>query len=78
MDQINQLITEEKKKVFTNEEENKLKPGQRFIEDKEVENLFNLYKEVRRINKNRNNNFVTLKELNEKRIIIILKASKKV
>lgn len=61
------MITEEKKKVFTNEEENKLKPGQRFIEDKEVENLFNLYKEVRRINKNRNNNFVTLKELNEKR-----------
>jgi hypothetical protein len=59
------IITEEKKKVFINFEENALKPGQRFIDDKEVENLFNLYKEVRRINKDKTNNFVTVKELNE-------------
>ena len=59
------MITEEKKKVFMNLEENSLKPGQRFVDDKEIENLFNLFKEVRRINKNKIKNFVTVSELNE-------------
>lgn len=58
--------TEEKKKNFTISEENALKQGQRFIEDKEVDTLFDLFKEVRRINKNRIDKFVTLKELIEK------------
>jgi len=58
-------ITEVKKKGFSNVEENALKPGQRFIDDKEVDKIFNLFKEVRRINNNKINNFVTLKELNE-------------
>ena len=58
-------ITEEKRKAFTNVEENALKPGQRFIDDKEVDKIFNLFKEVRRINNNKINNFVTLNELNE-------------
>ena len=51
-----------KKKSF---EENSLKPGQRFIEDKEIDKLFNLYRELRIINKNRSNNFVNMKELKE-------------
>ena len=61
------IITEEKKKLFTNADENSLKPGQRFIEDREVENIFNLFEEVRRINKNKISNFVTVKELSEKK-----------
>ena len=63
------IITEEKKKLFANADENSLKPGQRFIEDKEVENIFNLFKEVRRINKNKISNFITVKELYEKKKI---------
>ena len=57
--------TEEKKKNYTVFEENSLKQGQKFIDDKEVETLFNLYKEARKINKNRINKFVTVKDLKE-------------
>ena len=56
---------EEKKKNYTAFEENALKQGQKFIDDKEVETLFNLYKEARKINKNRINKFITVKELKE-------------
>ena len=56
----------EKKKNFTISEENALKQGQRFIEDKEVDALFDLFKKVRTINKNRIDKFVTLRELLEK------------
>ena len=56
---------EEKKKNYTAFEENSLKQGQKFIDDKEVETLFNLYKEARKINKNRINKFVTVKDLRE-------------
>ena len=59
-------LIEEKKKVFTTYEENSLKQGQRFIDDKEVDEIFNLFKKVRKINRNRYNNFITIKELNDK------------
>ena len=61
----NKNILEEKKKAFTSVEESSLKQGQRFIDDKEIDNLFNLFKEVRRINKNKINNFITVRELSE-------------
>ena len=61
----NKKMNEENKMIFTHTEENALKPGQRLISDKEIDKLFNLYKEVRRINKNKFNNFMTLKELDE-------------
>ena len=65
-DSINRsrLYNDEKRKSF---EENNLKPGQRFIEDKEIEKIFGLYKELRQINKNRSNNFMNIKELQEKK-----------
>ena len=53
---------EDKRKSF---EDSILKPGQKFIDDKEIEKLFNLYKEVRRVNKNKSSNFVNIKELKE-------------
>ena len=49
------------------EKENNLKPGQRFIDDKEIERLFNLYRELRKINKNKCDNFINLKELKDSR-----------
>ena len=58
-------ITEERKKAFTTFEESSLKQGQRFIDDKEVDKMFSLYKQVKKINKNRYNNFLTVKELSE-------------
>ena len=63
-DSINRsrITHDDKKKSF---EENILKPGQRFIEDKEIDKLFNLYRELRRINKYRSNNFINMKELKE-------------
>lgn len=59
----NKSKSEEKKKNFTSVEENSLKHWQRFIEDKEIDNLFNLFKELRKINKNKINNYISLKEL---------------
>ena len=56
---------EDKKKNIASSEENSLKPGQRFVDDKEIENIFNLYKELRKINKNKNSKFITLKDLNK-------------
>ena len=60
--------TEEKKKNFRTFEESALKQGQRFIDDKEVENIFKLYKEVRKINKYKCKKFLTLKDLKDKKI----------
>ena len=58
-------IKEEKNTLGLYTEESQLKPGQRFITDKEIDNIFSLFREVRRINKNKFNNFMTLKKLNE-------------
>lgn len=55
-------LYEEKRKSF---EDSILKPGQRFIDDKEIDKLFNLYKEIRRVNRNRSNNFINIKDLKE-------------
>ena len=51
-----------KKKSF---EENNLKPGQRIIDDKEIDKLFNIFRKLRRKNKNRGNNFENVEELKE-------------
>ena len=56
------MNNDDKKKSF---EENNLKPGQRFIDDREIDKLFNLYKELRKINKERNCNFMNMQELKE-------------
>ena len=56
------MNNDDKKKSF---EENNLKPGQRFIDDREIDKLFNLYKELRKINKERNYNFMNMQELKE-------------
>ena len=55
-------LYDEKRKSF---EDSILKPGQRFIDDKEIDKLFNLYKEIRRVNRNRSNNFINIKDLKE-------------
>ena len=39
-----------------------LKPGQKYINDFELEDLFNAYKTVREMNKKRDKNFITVKE----------------
>ena len=57
-------LYEERRKSF---EDSLLKPGQRFIEDKEIDKLFSLFKEIRRVNRNRSNNFVNIKDLKEYR-----------
>ena len=57
------LYYDDKRKSF---EDSFLKPGQRFIEDKEIEKLFNLYRELRKINKYKSHNFIDMKELKEK------------
>ena len=59
------IIKGEKNALGLYTEESQLKPGQRFITDKEIDNIFNLFKELRRINKNKFNNFMTLKKLSE-------------
>ena len=74
---LSRFLNEEKKRKYTSADGNSLKPGQRFIEDKEIENIFNLYKELRNINKNKKNNFATLKELNESKNIFDSYFSKK-
>lgn len=62
---LSKNITEDKKKTFTSQEESALKPGQRFIEDREVENIFNNFKEMKKNNKNKNESYSTLKYQNE-------------
>lgn len=44
-----------------------MKQRHRFIDDKEVENKFNLYKDVRKINKYRYKKLLTLKDLKDKK-----------
>lgn len=56
------VFNDEKRKSF---EDSFLKPGQRFIEDKEIDKIFYLYRELRKINKNRSKNFINMKELKE-------------
>jgi hypothetical protein len=58
-------ITDEKRKNFTSVDETQLKLGQRFVDDKELDSIFNLFKELQRLNKNKNKDFLTFKELNE-------------
>lgn len=58
-------IADEKRKNFTSVDETQLKQGQRFVDDKELENIFQLFKELQRLNKNKNKDFLTFKELNE-------------
>ena len=53
---------DDKKKSY---EESNLKPGQRYIDDKEIDKLFNLFRKLRRKNKNRGNNFENVEELKE-------------
>ena len=76
---ISKNITEEKKKNYTNEE-NQLKMGQRFIDDKELDNIFKAFKDLRKLNKNKIKDFINLKELYKSKNItpfnIILKERK--
>jgi len=57
-------ITDERRKNFTSVDETQLKQGQRFVDDKELDNIFKLFKELQRLNKNKNKDFLTFKELN--------------
>ena len=57
-------ITDEKRKHFTSVDETQLKQGQRFVDDKELDNIYKLFKELQRLNKNKNKDFLTFKELN--------------
>ena len=61
-------VTDDKKKNFTSYDESVLKPGQRFIEDKEIEQIFNIFKEVRKMNKSKNDYVQTQKELDRSKI----------
>ena len=65
---ISKNITEEKKKNFTTEE-NQLKMGQRFIDDKELESIFKTFKELKKLNKNKIKDFIILKELSKRKNI---------
>ena len=56
------MNNDDKRKSF---EENNLKPGQRFIDDREIDKLFNLFRELRKINKDRNCHFINMQELKE-------------
>ena len=56
-------ITDERRKNFSSVDETQLKQGQRFVDDKELDNIFKLFKELQRFNKNRNKDFLTFKEL---------------
>ena len=58
-------ITEEKKKNFI-AEENQLRMGKRFIDDKELESIFKAFKDLRKLNKHKIKDFITLKELSIK------------
>ena len=62
---ISKNITEEKKKNLT-VEENQLKMGQRFIDDKELESIFKAFKDLKKLNKDKIKDFITLKELSVK------------
>jgi len=57
-------ITDEKRKNFASVDETQLKQGQRFVDDKELDNIFKLFKELQRLNKYKNKDFLTFKELN--------------
>ena len=61
-------VTDDKNKNFTSHDENILKPGQRFIEDKEIEQIFSIFKEVRKMNKSKNDFIQTQKELDRSKI----------
>jgi len=65
-------VTEDnKRKNFTSHDENILRPGQRFIDDSEIEQIFNIFKEVRKMNKSKNDSVKTQKELDKSKISII-------
>ena len=53
---------DDKKKSY---EESNLKPGQRYIDDKEIDKLFNLFRKLRRKNKNGIDNGENMEELKE-------------
>lgn len=61
-------VTDDKKKNFTSYDENILKPGQRFINDSEVEQIFSIFKEIRKMNNSKNDNANTQKELDKSKI----------
>ena len=65
---ISKNITEEKKKNFTTEE-NQLKMGQRFIDDKELDSIFKTFEALKKLNKNKIKDFIILKELSKRKNI---------
>lgn len=65
---ISKNITEEKKKNFATEE-NQLKMGQRFIDDKELDSIIKAFKDLKKINKYKIKDFITLKELSKSKNI---------
>ena len=64
------------KKKFISVDENQLKHGQRYIDDKELDNIYQIFKELHKLNKNKTNNFITFKELYSNKNNISLDQSK--
>lgn len=65
---LNSNVTDDKKKNFTSHDGSILKPGQRFINDNEIEQIFSIFKEVRNMNKSKNEKANTQKELDKSKI----------
>lgn len=65
---LNSNTVDVKKKNTTNYNESILKPGQRIIEDNEIEEIFKAFKEVKKINKSKNDRIKTQKDLNKSKI----------
>ena len=56
------LISSPKRGISKNLKENSLKKGQKYINDLELEDLFNAYKQVHILNLKKANNFITVKK----------------